>query len=117
MKPIKYSKINAMAYQATDFLCFLNKKFSFNPWILKIRYHCFEDWIEYKAQMTLKSLNIQTEQLHEYWTTTEAKDLEPLFYEFDFDEDSKDTPLGPTMGSTYSFCEDEPETSSSPERN
>jgi len=114
---MKYNKVNAMAYQATEFLCFLNEKFRFNPWVLKIRENCQEDWVEYKTQKTLKDLNIQTEALHEYWTTTEAKDLEPLFYEFDFDEDSKDTPLGPTMGSTYSFCEDEPETSSSPERN
>ena len=68
-----------------------------NPWLKKIVDEWFDVWVEYKTQVTMKSVDDQIKILN----PEPVEFSEPLYWE----EEHGETPLGGAMGIRHDFTD------------
>jgi hypothetical protein len=65
-----HNKINALIYELIIFLCRfypLKQK----PWIRRILAYCLDDWAAFRAEVAMKNVDKQVEDLHATWDKEE----------------------------------------------
>ena len=65
-----YNKLNALIYELIIFLCRfypLKRK----PWIRRILDYCRPDWAAFRAEVAMKEVDKQVEDLHAQWDEEE----------------------------------------------
>lgn len=75
-----YNKVNALIYELILFLCKfypLKRK----PWVRRILQYCLDDWAVFRAEVAIKDIDKQVENLHAAWDLEEKnKNLFTLSY-------------------------------------
>lgn len=78
---MKYSLLNAIVYDIVRILIdggILSKN---NPIVAKILAHCFQDWVQWKTEMTMKDVDRQVEEIKETWKEQENQKIVEDFQE------------------------------------
>ena len=95
---MKYNIWNAVAYEVTNFLIDIDTKWEMNRWIKMIRTYCFYDWVEWKTERTMKSVDRQVEELQEEMEAEDkAKYVDPVVIEHEPDGSKAQELLGGTL--------------------
>jgi hypothetical protein len=58
-----YNIWNAIAYEITNLLINYDTRWELNQWVQMIRRHCFQDWVEWKTERTMKNVDKQIEDI------------------------------------------------------
>ena len=106
---MRYNKLNAAVYEFTEFLFRFWPALRNNTYVTWARLNCRDDWADFRAQLLMKEVDGQIEELHECWDTQEAEDFYPGFQAVYFFKDNRDEPLGGEMGYSYELFEDKTE--------
>jgi len=106
---MRYNKLNAATYELTEFLSRFWPTLKKNKLFVLIRFHCRDDWAEFRTQLLLNEIDKEIKELNEHWDTQEAKNFQPSFQGIYFFEDNRDEPLGGEMGYSYELFEDKTE--------
>ena len=79
---MKYNIWNAIAYEVTNLLIDYNPSLRNNHWIKLIRDNCFHDWIEWKTESTMKSVDQQIEMIKQEQEEEDRKQfIDPIITE------------------------------------
>ena len=107
---MNYSKLNALVYEAIQFISRFWPNIKFNPWVKLALRNCLDDWVEFRTQITLKELDSDIEELHEQWDREEAEHFEYVFTEEKSDGSKAQELLGGPMrlSAPWSFDKNEP---------
>lgn len=62
-----YSRVNVASYLVCRWLVERDSSLAFNPIIKRILENCFQDWVNWKTQDTMRSVDKQTEEIKEQW--------------------------------------------------
>lgn len=73
------------------------KLYQNNKWLRMIHDNWIGHWIDVKTAVTMRSVDMQAEEL-----TPEPEVIKPVYWE----EEEGETPLGGTIGFTYEFTDD-----------
>ena len=76
-----YNKINALTYEIIQFVLIFQPKLILNPWIKRTLEWCRVDWIDFRAEVTMRQVDDQIDELHSIWEAEEAEDFDPVFLE------------------------------------
>lgn len=77
-----YNIWNAAAYEITNIIIEYNRKMEMNPWIKQIRLHCFPDWVAWKTERTMKSVDKQLNEIRSQLDQEyEEKYVKPIIIE------------------------------------
>lgn len=63
-----YSRRNVISYLVCRWLVDRKPSLAFNPVIKRVLEYCFQDWVNWKAQDTMVSVDKQTEEIKQQWT-------------------------------------------------
>ena len=91
-----YNKVNALIYEAIHFLCRfypLRRK----PWIQRILDYCRPDWAAFRAEVAMKEVDKQVEDLHAAWEREEKERQKPVYTELPPDGSKAQELLGGEM--------------------
>lgn len=105
-----YNKTNALIYELITFLCKfypLRRK----PWIRKILDYCRDDWAAFRAEIEIKRIDKQIEDLHAQWDLEEAEKQKPVYTELKPDGSKAQGLLGGEMRLSAPWTVDKPEPS------
>ena len=94
---MNYNKLNALVYEAIQFISRFWPNIKFNPWVKLALRNCLDDWVEFRTQITLKELDNDIEELHEQWDREEAEHFEYVFIEEELDDSEAQRLLGGPM--------------------
>lgn len=72
---MKYSLLNAIVYDILWRLCEAYPSLRPNSLVKMAKDHCFPDWVEWKTEMTMKSVDSQVEDLKAQWNTQENQKI------------------------------------------
>lgn len=93
-----YNIWNALAYEITNILISHNRKLELNSWIRLIRTYCFPDWVEWKTERTMKSVDRQVAELQDAMQYEhEQKYVKPIVIEHKPDGSKAQELLGGTL--------------------
>ena len=67
---MKYNIWNAVAYEVTNLLIDMDPRWEINKWVKMIRSYCFQDWVEWKTERTMKRVDKQVDDIQ---STTSSK--------------------------------------------
>jgi hypothetical protein len=76
---MKYNPLNAIVYDILLLLCESYSSLRLNPWVKQAMEHCFPDWVEWKTERTMKSVDRQTEDLKQQWRDEENEEVREKF--------------------------------------
>lgn len=91
-----YNKINALIYELIIFLCRfypLKRK----PWIRQILDYCLEDWAAFRAEVAIRDVDKQIDNLHAEWDKEEQAERKPVYSELPPDGSKAQELLGGEM--------------------
>ncbi len=91
-----YNKTNALVYELITFLCRfypLKRK----PWIRKVLDYCRDDWAAFRAEVEIKEVDKQIEELQAQWDLEEAERQKPEYTELPPDGSKAQELLGGEM--------------------
>ena len=91
-----YNKVNALVYELIVFLCRfypLKQK----PWIQRILDYCRPDWAAFRAEVAMREVDKQVENLHEAWDAEEKERQKPVYTELPPDGSKAQELLGGEM--------------------
>lgn len=91
-----YNKFNALIYELIVFLCRfypLKQK----PWIRRILDYCRDDWAAFRAEVAIKEVDKQVEELQATWAVEDKKKQEPIYSELPPDGSKAQDLLGGEM--------------------
>lgn len=74
-----YNLLNAILYEICLILLNLKPSWKSNRIISLLMQHCFADWQEWKTDLTMKGVDVQTEKLKEDWQTQENEKVVEKF--------------------------------------
>ena len=81
-----YNIWNAVAYEITRIIVEHNKTMGTNPWIKQICFHCFPDWVIWKTERTMKSVDKQINEIRfQLDKTYEEEYIKPITIEYEPD--------------------------------
>ena len=106
-----YNKFNAFTYQLIISLCRfypLKKK----VFIQKILDYCWEDWTAFRAEVAMKELDEQIEEIHAAWNREQNEKQKPIYSEEKPDGSEAQKLLGGSMRLTSPWISDKHEPSS-----
>lgn len=114
-----YNKLNALIYETIHFLC------RFYPlkqksWIRRILDYCRPDWAAFRAEVAMREVDKQVEDLYAQWEREEKKRQKPAYTELPPDGTKAQELLGGEMRLSAPWTvetSDKTEPSSSHERN
>ena len=109
---MNYSKLNALVYEAIQFISRFWPNIKFNPWVKMALRNCLDDWVEFRTRITLKELDSDIEELHEQWDREEAEHFEYVFTEEKSDGSEAQELLGGPMRLSAPWSSDKNELSS-----
>mgnify|MGYP001158595723 FL=1 len=109
---MNYNKLNALVYEAIQFISRFWPNIKLNPWVKLALQNCLDDWIEFRTQITLKELDNDIEELHEQWDREEAEHFEYIFTEEKSDGSQAQELLGGSMRLSAPWSSDKNELSS-----
>lgn len=79
---MQYNIWFALAYEITNFLINQDTKWEINPWVKSIREYCKQDWVEWRTEATMKSVDFQVETIKQQWDAEEnGKYVKPIVVE------------------------------------
>lgn len=64
---MKYSLLNAIAYEFCLSIVEIRPSLRNNVWISRILAHCFPDWVEWKTERTMKDVDKQVDEIINKW--------------------------------------------------
>lgn len=91
-----YNKVNALIYELIIFLCRfypLKQK----PWIRRILDYCRPDWAAFRAEVAMREVDKQVENLHAEWDKQEKEKQKPIYTELQPDGSKAQELLGGEM--------------------
>jgi hypothetical protein len=92
---MKYNLLNAVAYEVTNILIDFNSKWKHNQWIKIIRDHCFHDWVEWRTERTMASVDAQVAELQKKMEEEDTKRfITPIIIEHEPDGSKAQQLLG-----------------------
>ena len=109
---MNYNKLNALVYEAIQFISRFWPNIKLNAWVKLALQNCLDDWIEFRTQITLKELDNDIEELHEQWDREEAEHFEYIFTEEKSDGSQAQELLGGPMRLSAPWSSDKNELSS-----
>jgi|TARA_R100000479_G_scaffold33758_2_gene14454 hypothetical protein len=107
-----YNKLNALVYEAIQFISRFWPSIKLNPLVKLALENCLEDWVEFRTQVTLKELDEDIEELHAQWDQEEAEHFEYVFTEEEPDGSEAQKLLGGPMRLSAPWTSDKNEPSS-----
>lgn len=102
-----YNKVNALIYELILFLCKfypLRRK----PWIRRILQYCLDDWAVFRAEVAIKDIDKQVENLHAAWDLEEKKQ-KPIYTELPPNGSKAQELLGGEMRLSAPWTSDKPD--------
>lgn len=79
---MKYNIWNAIAYEVTNLLIEFDSRWYNNRIVKLIRAHCFPDWVIWKTERTMESVDKQIEEIKEGWKRIDdEKYVKPIITE------------------------------------
>lgn len=107
---MNYNKLNALVYEAIQFISRFWPNIKFNPWVKLALENCLDDWVEFRTQITLEELDNDIEELHAQWDREEAEHFEYIFTEEEADDSEAQRLLGGPMqlSATWNLDKHEP---------
>lgn len=84
----------ALSYELTNLLIDYDAKWALNPWVLKVRSYCKPDWVEWKTQSTMKSVDLQAESIKAAWQKQDQIQNKPVIIEHRPDQSKAQSLLG-----------------------
>ena len=78
---MRYNALNALVYDVLWRLCESYPSLRQNTWVKLAMKHCFPDWVEWKTETTMKSVDKQTKELKEQWREEENEVTRQKFQE------------------------------------
>jgi len=109
---MNYNRLNALVYEAIQFISRFWPNIKFNPWIKLALENCLADWVEFRTQITLKEIDNDIEELHAEWDREEAEHFEYVFTEEEPDDSEAQRLLGGPMRLSVPWNSDKNEPSS-----
>ena len=91
-----YNKVNALIYELINFLDRFTQLKN-KPWIRKILDYCREDWAAFRAEVAMREVDKQIEDIHEAWKLEEQQKQKPLYSELPPDGSRAQELLGGEM--------------------
>ena len=76
-----YNVLNAIVYDVLWRLCESYPSLRQNTWVKLAMKHCFPDWVEWKTESTMKSVDKQAEELKGQWREEENELTRQKFQE------------------------------------
>lgn len=70
---MSYNVINVIAYEICLWLIRRRQSFRLHPLVQRVMEHCFQDWVLWKTDLTMKDVDKQVEELKEQWDRDEAE--------------------------------------------
>ena len=84
----------ALSYELTNLLIDYDTRWELNPWVLKVRSYCKPDWVEWKTQSTMKSVDLQAESIKAAWQKQDQIQNKPVIIEHRPDRSKAQALLG-----------------------
>ena len=78
---MNYNLLNAICYDICRVFIEWRPSFRNNVLVKMILEHCFPDWVEWKTQLTMQSVDKQTEEIQEQWKEEENEAIVEKFQE------------------------------------
>ena len=95
---MSYNIWYAVAYEITNLLISQDPRWELNKWVLLIRRHCFPDWVEWKTERTMKSVDRQVAEIQDALQYEhEQKYVKPIIIEHEPDGSRAQELLGGTL--------------------
>jgi hypothetical protein len=94
---MNYNRLNALVYEAIQFISRFWPNIKFNPWVKLALENCLDDWVEFRTQIKLEELDNDIEELHAQWDREEAEHFEYIFTEEELDDSEAQRLLGGPM--------------------
>ena len=92
---MKYNIWNAVAYEVTNLLIDMDPRWEINEWVKMIRSYCFQDWVEWKTERTMKRVDKQVDDIQQKWEQEDRKTyIEPVTIEHKPDDSKAQQLLG-----------------------
>jgi len=92
---MKYKLINAIAYEVTNILIDFDPKWRHNQWIKMIRDYCLHDWVQWKTERTMASVDAQVTKLQKKMEEEDTKQfVTPIIIEHEPDGSKAQQLLG-----------------------
>jgi hypothetical protein len=76
---VGYSLLNAIIYDILWRLCDSFPSLRGKGWVILIMDHCFPDWVEWKTELTMKSVDKQTDDIREQWRREDNEKVREKF--------------------------------------
>ena len=90
-----YNIWNAVAYEVTNLLIDMDPRWEINKWVMMIRSYCFQDWVEWKTERTMKRVDKQVDDIQQKWEQEDRKTyIEPVTIEHKPDDSKAQQLLG-----------------------
>jgi hypothetical protein len=105
-----YNKTNALIYELIIFLCRfypLKQK----PWIRRILDYCRDDWAAFRAEVAMKEVDKQIEDMQTKWAEEDKEKQKPIYTELPPDGSKAQELLGGEMRLTAPWMLDKHEPS------
>jgi len=105
-----YNKTNALIYELIIFLCRfypLKQK----PWIRRILDYCRDDWAAFRAEVAMKDVDKQIEDMQAKWAEEDKEKQKPTYTELPPDGSKAQELLGGEMRLTAPWMLDKREPS------
>jgi hypothetical protein len=105
-----YNKTNALIYELIIFLCRfypLKQK----PWIRRILDYCRDDWAVFRAEVAMKEVDKQIEDMQTKWAEEDKEKQKPIYTELPPDGSKAQELLGGEMRLTAPWMLDKHEPS------
>jgi hypothetical protein len=95
---MKYNIWNAVAYEVTNLLIDMDPRWEINKWVKMIRSYCFQDWVEWKTERTMKRVDKQVDDIQQKWEQEDRKTyIDPVVIEHEPDGSKAQELLGGTL--------------------
>lgn len=76
----KYNLLNALIYEVIMLLCRYYPLKS-KPWIRQILKNCLPDWAAFRAELEIKNVDKQVEELQATWEEQDKQKQKPIYTE------------------------------------
>ena len=76
---MKYNLLNALIYEVCLMVTDEKPLWVGNQIVKIIKEHCFKDWVEWRTDVTMTSVDIQTEKVKEVWQEEDNKKVVEKF--------------------------------------
>ena len=95
---MQYNIWYALSYEITNLLIDTDTRWEFNPWVRKIRDYCKPDWVEWKTESTMRTVDLQVGPIKEEWAKQEdEKYTKPIVIEYEPDGSTAQDLFGGAM--------------------